>query len=241
MRKSLFGGYPHEGIKTAEVFPNRVKTSIVEERVFADIDTDKYPMWIDSQSPERQRDFFMDRLHDANTALGIAEQQIRDIQAEYPFIPQDFGFEETTLKLTDEGFSPTCYAKGAHMLARIEDTTWMITGVTEKGIKIILPNAHIAFLVLRSMGVIADADFEEPLEFSSADVKPEGLSEDEWEQIKKNREHLKLFGYGTAIWNEEKNRFIVPEDPKYPKRLWGTEVNHSSFEWIREEGDNASI
>jgi hypothetical protein len=238
MRKSLFGGYPHDGIKTQEVFPNRVKTSIVENRVFADIDTTVYPAWIDQQSPEQQRDFFMDRLHDANTALGIAEQQIRDMHAEYPFIPQDFGFEETTLKLTDEGFSPTCYAKGKHMIARIDDDNWMITGIAEKGIPVGLHNAHIAFLVLRSLGVVSDADFEEELEFSSADPKPEGLSEEEWEQVKKRREHLTKFGQGKAIWDDEKNRFIVPKNNDYPERLWGTEVNSEDFEWIRGEGDN---
>lgn len=165
MRKSLFGGYPHEGIKSLEVYPNRIPTSIVDEKVSAFIDAKYYPQYTGVETAEEMKDFLLDRLHDVNTALGIAEQQIRDIQHEYPFIPQDFNFEETEIKFPGEGFVPTCYKKGPHLLARVVDAEhdWFLSGLG----KITIPNAQIAYIVLRSLGVISDEEFAKDVEIKA--------------------------------------------------------------------------
>lgn len=160
MRKSLFGGYPHEGIKSQELFPNRVGTYLKEGKVHMIYDRAQYTF---PDAVEQQKDWCMDRIHDYGNALNIAEQQILDMRAPYPFIPDDFGFTETDFIINPEGFSPTCYSKGKHMIANVEESSWMITGITNgSGITIDLPNAHIAFITLRALGVVTDKEFDEP-------------------------------------------------------------------------------
>lgn len=160
MRKSLFGGYPHNGIKSLEILPNRVGATLVSGKVMLVMNKEHFTF---PKSIESQRDFCFDRIYDYTNALAIAEQQISDMQAEYPFIPQSFGFQETDLILNPHGFSPTCYTKGKYMIANVEDYKWIITGVNNgDGITIDLPNIDVAFITLRALGVISDDQFNDP-------------------------------------------------------------------------------
>lgn len=158
MKKSMFAGYPHDGkVKSAETFPNRIPTRIVEGKVMAHINDNFYPDWKDCGEDHDKVDFLLDRIHDYNTALDIAEQQILDIAAEYPFLPQDFGFLETDDKFAGEGFQPQCYRKGRYLIARIDDDHWFVAGIG----KIMMPSSQVAYIVLRSLGIITDEEFSE--------------------------------------------------------------------------------
>lgn len=174
LRKSMFGGYPHVGIKSQETFPNRIPTRIVEEKVMALIDAKFYPDWSKCENDSQKVDFLLDRIHDYNIALGLAEQQLKDIAAEYPFIPQDFNFVETDEKFGGDGFQPQCYKRGKYLIARVDDHCWFIAGIG----KVMLSNSQMAFIVLRSLGIISDEEFsqEEIHSVSSAEITPEEIS-----------------------------------------------------------------
>ena len=176
MRKSLFGGYPHEGVKSREVFPNRVKTEILEGKVQVNIPDEFYPKWkenIELIGGDELRlsiyrgDFMMDRLHDAMTALGVAEKQLDDINEVYPFLPEDFGFEP--VKDSEDRF--TIYQKGDACLSRLSDTVWGVNSSASPHVcKVSLPDCQTAFIVLRSLGIIKDEDFEKETVIDTANA-----------------------------------------------------------------------
>lgn len=165
MRQSLYGGYPFDGVKSQEILPNRVGTHITDGKVGFIYDTSKFTIEKEDD-PEHQKSFAMDRAHDFSVALNVAEQQILDIYAAmrgYPFIPQDFGFEETDIILKENEYSPKVYKKGDFLITNFEDQTWLLSGPESmSNAKIKLDNSHIAFTVLRSLGVISDEELEQP-------------------------------------------------------------------------------
>jgi hypothetical protein len=229
LRPSPAGGYPFNGVKSEEVFPNRILTDIVEEKVVADINPEFYPQIKDVITIEGMRDFLLDRIHDYNHALRIAENQIKDMREEMPFVPEDFFFEQVENEMA--------YTKNGWLAVRGSGTVWILRGAySQSEVFVDLPNSQIAFITLRAMGVIKDEEFEAVTEIEISEKPKEQtgeLSKEYLEHMEKQAEHNKHFGQGVATWNEEKNRFIVPEHPKVPQRLWGTEVNTEEFEWIR--------
>lgn len=154
MRNSLFGGYPYGDPKSQEVFPNRLEINLVDGKVSVHVNTETYIL----TEEDDFKDFILDRLFDYSNALSIAEQQVRDLQVDYPFIPQDLGFEETDVVFEGDGFVPKCYKKGKHLLGRVAGTDhdWFLS---EHGI-IKLETANIAFTVFRSLGVIDGEEVE---------------------------------------------------------------------------------
>ena len=190
-RKSLFGGYPHEGVKSREVFKGRCNPKMSNgKRIGFEINREVYPNCPETRGDDFT-DFLLDRIEDYHQALEIAERQIDDISHEYPFIPEDFGFELTNLvpdNNPDEYLAPF-YKKGQNLITRIEDHTWLYNG-KDGSCKINLPNAHIAFLVLRSLGIISDEEFEGDTEFvvNENDLTEEDKAKIETENQKQNEQ-----------------------------------------------------
>lgn len=148
IRKNLFGGYPYGEPKSLEVLKP-------EDRGSFEGATDAYAV------------AYIDTCH---KALDTAEQQILDLQATYPFIAQDFGFNETEEKMGDDsGFMPTCYKKGKYLLARIPgtDNDWFISGIG----KVFIPNTEWAYIIFRSLGIITEEEVAEEVIISGETIK----------------------------------------------------------------------
>jgi hypothetical protein len=158
IRKNLFGGYPYVEPKSLEVFPaiNRASFSGIGGHV-------TNPKLGNQELTEQF-------IISYNKALDTAEQQILDLQAEYPFIPNDFGFNETEEKMGDDsGFMPTCYKKGKYLLARIPgtDNDWFISGIG----KVFIPNTEWAYIIFRSLGIITEEEVAEEVIISGETIK----------------------------------------------------------------------
>lgn len=189
LKRSPYGGYPNDGIKSRELFPNRIHTDIEDGKAFLSINHEHYPQFLTCDTPEKLNDFYIDRIHDLTRALHIAEVQITDMHADQPFIPEDFKF---TPHITFGDHKIQAYQKNNWAMIRGKGTRWIISNKnTDSPIVIDLPSSQIAFIVLRAIGVISDEDFEEVepihLKITDADVKPEGMSEEEWIQVQFQR------------------------------------------------------
>lgn len=170
-RNSLFGGYPNDGVvKSKELYVNRVITKVIEGKVMAYVSKDHFPDWEEmSKTDSGQKDFFLNRLHDANVSLNIAEQQISDMNEVYPFIPEDFNFESETV--SKKGNSIYCQKNSGVMISRVQDDMWLI-GIGE-GVRVRLTDSKTAYIVLRSIAVISDEEFEKDTIISTSDEKIE--------------------------------------------------------------------
>lgn len=158
IRKNLFGGYPYGEPKSLETFPaeNRASFSGVGENV--------------TNPNLNNQELVEQHIIAYNKALNIAEQQILDLQAIYPMLPQDFGFEETEEKMGDDsGFMPTCYKKGKYLLASIPgtDNDWFISGIG----KVFIPNTEWAYIIFRSLGIITEEEVAEEVIISGETIK----------------------------------------------------------------------
>jgi hypothetical protein len=152
--KTMQKGYPYSGIKSREIFPSHIRLDINN--------------FYDSSSGEdtsvlitdRQKLSFLEsKAHMYHRALTIAEDQIDDILADYPFLPEDFGFKRGQIQ-NEAGFDiATYYTKGQHILSRISDTEWLIGGIIPSHtIKIILPSQKEAYTTLFCLGVIKEGE-----------------------------------------------------------------------------------
>ena len=244
-RKSLFGGYPHSGIKSQEAFKpqSRLYPELHEGKIGIRMDLAIYPNFPTGSNDTELKDFLLDRIADYDQALNIAEQQIRDIGAEYPFIPEDFGFELTEMR-ADTGpdrYNPPMYRKDNFVIARIEDHKWLLADAGSKLVD--LPNAHIAYIVLRSLGVITDEEFAGDTEFSvnESDLSPEEREniagiEDLAKRIEKAFGGPDAFTLSCkALWNDETQKFEVPATRFHPKRLWGYPCDREEFSYLITE------
>lgn len=246
-RKSLFGGYPHEGIKSQDTFKinSRLHPKLDEGKIRVMIDHGIYPHLPFESTDTQLKDFLLDRIADYDQALNIAEQQIRDIGAEYPFIPEDFGFELTELR-ADTGpdrYNPPMYRKDNFVIARVEDHKWLLADAGSKLID--LPNAHIAYIVLRSLGVITDEEFAGDTEFSvnESELTPEDKEniagiEDLAKRLELARPgELGVIIPGKAKWDDSQSMFLIPSNKFYPKSKWGIHVNNEDVEMLIKEDE----
>lgn len=148
IRKNLFGGYPYGEPKSLELLKPENRSS--------------FEGATDTEAA--------DYINVCHKALDTAEQQILDLQATYPFIAQDFGFNETEEKMGDDsGFMPTCYKKGKYLLARIPgtDNDWFISGIG----KVFIPNTEWAYIIFRSLGIITEEEVAEEVIISGETIK----------------------------------------------------------------------
>lgn len=169
MNKSIQKGYPFDGPKSAELFPNRLNPVIKDNKVGITINPDIFPDYFATKQP--LTDFLLARVFDYHKALEVAEQQISDMQEEYPFIPEDFKFSVDKLPTeTDDIFQKTYYVKGSCLMTRGEDDKWILAA---PGIscQVSIPNASTAYTILKSLGVITDEEFgEEVFSYTNEDL-----------------------------------------------------------------------
>lgn len=156
--ESLFKGYPHEGgPKSKELFPNRPDTAIEDEKVVITINHDHYKIdWTDADAkqPNRFTDFLLHRLHDFNCALKVAETQISDMQAAYPFLPQDFGFFPKEIPDGKGGNIRVYEADGIGLMrdnTTEKENMWWLIQPNKSNIQLFLPSNHIAFAALKAL------------------------------------------------------------------------------------------
>ncbi len=93
-------GYPYDKPASEERFVVRLIPYIGSKgRVFINVDTKCYPdykspNWFQRTFVSKFTDFLMHRIYDYDQALLAAEAQIYEMQKDYPFVPEDFGFEK---------------------------------------------------------------------------------------------------------------------------------------------------
>lgn len=157
--KSIQKGYPFDGAKTLELFPNRLNPTLVNERVQITIDPKIFPTYYTEN--QDLSDFLLARVFDYHKALEVAEQQIKDMQEEFPFLPEDFGFTPDKLPVEGSDYQRTFYIKGTNILTRDGDDKWILGIFGASPVKLSIANSHEAYVVFKSLGVISDEEFGE--------------------------------------------------------------------------------
>lgn len=164
MIEGFFKGYPFAGIKSRELFPNRPLVTIITEGL-VDIDA-KYNERLfpgyDLNDPKSEGDFMAHRLFDYQMALAAAEEQIEDIFAQHPFIPEDFHFEK---HVDPEDAKNVYYTHALCALSPVRDEAmyWMVMCDNfKKPIKVYFYNVAVAYHYFVAIGVIdPEADVTE--------------------------------------------------------------------------------
>ena len=93
-------GYPYNNIPSIEMFLNRPKIGVSpDNKPFIDWDPETFKdapsqsEWGEKETNSPFISFLLNRLVDYSESLKIAEDQIRALQEEAPFLPEHFGFE----------------------------------------------------------------------------------------------------------------------------------------------------
>lgn len=164
--------YPFGDAASKLDFPNRIPTSIVDGKVLAEINHDHYPQMDLIEKGEMEfKDFLLDRIHDYNCALELAEKQILDMQNPAPFIPQDYGFE-----YVGETRGDSFYTKGDVRLSRSGDM-WFVTRGKEF-FSLLLRDEQTAETVLHAMGVIRPEDVQDTVVHTLIENKLSDMEKD---------------------------------------------------------------
>lgn len=159
MNRSIQKGYPFDEVKSKELFPNRLNPQMKDNKVGITIDPEVFPDYYTEKQPIT--DFLLARIYDYHNALDIAEQQIKDMNEEYPFIPEDFNFSPDKLPTQDSDITQkTFYSKGSCLITRAEDDKWHLVA---PGIscRINIKNASTAYTILKALEIISDEEFGE--------------------------------------------------------------------------------
>jgi len=84
-------GYPYNMIQSAFLFKNRPGVKMLEDgKVELDINPEHYAI---PETELQETEFVFHRLYDFSEALTIAEEQVKTLLEEMPFIPEEFGFD----------------------------------------------------------------------------------------------------------------------------------------------------
>lgn len=170
-------GYPYLEIVTEAVFPNRVKVGMDENGMVA-IDYDKEVFPADIQSASQKEQFLLHRLFDFSEALKVAEDQIRTLLEEEPFIPEEFGFEviakpvdfanDSPVRVYASKFDPkyTLYREVQDISSgSFAPENWVLMKKNEDGsfseIRVKLPCHRIAYALFYGLGVKVEEDQHE--------------------------------------------------------------------------------
>lgn len=164
---AINNGYPYEKVETDFLFPNRLAVRREEDgKISVDFDETKFPP---VETEIQERDFILFRLFDYSEALKVAEDQIRTLLEEEPFIPEEFGFEVVAKPETiydspiriysskhDESYS--LYREVQDISKRdFNPENWVLMKKKEDGtfdeIKVKLPCHRIAYAVFYGLGV----------------------------------------------------------------------------------------
>lgn len=156
--------FPYAGIDSLQLFPNRVDPTLTpSKQVVLTINPEVYPD-VDFESAEAMRDFAFFRLHDYHQALLHAEDQIRAMLTENPFIPEEFCFEqihkpqsihESPVRIYQSILDPSI---SIHRKAGLEDPSlWMLMKKDKDGnfnsIEVRIPNHRIAYALFYAMQI----------------------------------------------------------------------------------------
>lgn len=247
LRPAPMGGYPHENVQSQIVFPNRIKTDIIDGKVLMEVNPEFYPQIVsDSFIGEHWKRFLMDRIHDYNNALGIAENQIRDMRQESPFMPEDFRFEQVK---NEKGELISAYKKEGWIMVRNNNKEllpynfkWKVQNWKEKKsepIELSLPNEQIAFVTLRALGIISDADFEKDIEIpvkiiSDVPAEPSEATKAYNAEMEKRKAFNRKYACAESLWDEENKRFVIPHGIEGFENMIGTPVDGEQFYYDRE-------
>lgn len=105
-------------------------------------------------------DFLLFRVFDYAEALTVAEQQIKDILTDAPFIPEEFGFFKAIKpkEITDNPaiIYISVYDTNISLFRNTEDCQWTMVKRLEDAFtetKLIIPNHRIAYALFYALGV----------------------------------------------------------------------------------------
>lgn len=185
-------GYPFAGVVSEEQLPNRIKI-ILEENNVITIDFASFCEPLNDSTA--QLDFMISRAFDFQEALRTAEQQIKELLSEDPFIPEDLGFElahkpatihDSPVRVYSSKFDDrfTLYREiGDPHDAQWDTSKWILMKKHDDGsdkfdkIPVRIPNYRIAFALFVAMGVVMEPEQHEANEAPVTEEKPEDMTE----------------------------------------------------------------
>lgn len=185
-------GYPFAGIESEKQLPNRIKI-ILEENNIITVDFASFGEPLNDS--QEQLDFMISRAFDFQEALRTAEQQIKELLSEDPFIPEDLGFELLMIPATADSPPIRTYVSkydGRFILYREigdlndinwDTSKWILMKKHEDGsgkfdkIPVRIPNYRIAYALFSAVGLIMEPEQHEANEAPVVEEKPEDLTE----------------------------------------------------------------
>lgn len=188
-------GYPFAGVVSEEQLPNRIKI-ILEENNVITIDFASFGEPLNDSTA--QLDFMISRAFDFQEALRTAEQQIKELLSEDPFIPEDLGFElahkpatihDSPVRVYSSKFDDrfTLYREiGDPHDAQWDTSKWILMNKHDDGsdkfdkIPVRIPNYRIAFALFVAMGVVMEPEQHEANEAPVIEEKPKSYNIGDW-------------------------------------------------------------
>ncbi len=179
-------GYPYNMIQSAFLFKNRPSVKMLEDgKVELDINPEHYEI---PQTELQETEFVFHRLYDFSEALTIAEEQVKTLLEEMPFIPEEFGFEvihrpetinDSPVRVYASKYDPRFTLFREVMdVSSIDDfrpENWVLMKNENEEfqeIKVKLPCHRIAYAVFYSLGVKVELEQQESDKAPIAELPP---------------------------------------------------------------------
>lgn len=184
---SLNKGYPYAGVESEKQLPSRIKIILEKDNV---ITVDFASFGEPLNESKAQLDFMISRAFDFQEALRTAEQQVKELLNEDPFLPEDLGFElvhkpesihDSPVRMFASKYDPrfTLYREIADPNDPNWDTTkWVLMkkndDFSEKfdKIHVKIPCYRIAYALFYAMGVVMEEEQHEGNEAPVTEEKP---------------------------------------------------------------------
>ena len=184
---SLNKGYPFAGVESEKQLPNRIKIVLEKDNI---ITVDFASFGEPLNESQEQLDFMISRAFDFQEALRTAEQQIKELLTDDPFLPEDLGFElvhkpstiyDSPLRVYSSKYDNrfTLYREIADPNDAQWDTSkWVLMKKHDDGsdkfdkIPVKIPNYRIAYALFTAMVVVMEPEQNEANEVPIIEEKP---------------------------------------------------------------------
>lgn len=166
---TIDGGFPHEAPASLLFYKNRPKFFLNQEgKVEVSCDAAIFKPW---ETDQDRIEFLFNRNFQAHEALDVAENQIRDMLREYPFVPESFGFEvahkneqviDVPVRIYVSKFDPAWSLYRKPKDRSVSLSRWILIKKLEHGkfheIEVDLPCARVAYALLWGLCIKMKAD-----------------------------------------------------------------------------------
>lgn len=162
---SIDNTFPFDGTIASRLFyKNRPRFFLNKEgKVEVEADTSVFKPW---ETDQERIDFLFNRNRDAHEALDLAERQIEDMMREFPFIPEEYGFEvahapqditDSPIRIYVSRVDPAWSLYRKPNDNSPSQSAWVLLQKREHGefhqVDVNIPCARIAYAVLWSLGI----------------------------------------------------------------------------------------